>query len=346
MATFPPELVEIIVDEIWHSEMPSIVRQSFMTTCPRINRTWKAVYAPIASQDIYIPSLAYIYYLCDIAGRQKSIIYHDLIPRLTRTITCFVDLRANAGENTAKEVCALLTRLPNDIGLRALFPQVPYISFEFSCIGDARTTGVLRGLPIHICYDRFLSTCHNDKGEDGYLRLDVHISIADPDLLSRLRGYYWPFVLFELHNVGLRPPRVFGCYDSYHQKMSHGVLYSHQTKFVIEFRGDLEAINQCLWMASKRLHSARDGGYLPPPVITGDISNRSGLYPYYFQSTTVQHLEAVDTLLIFNLEVKETIWARAAEPFDGEYSAQVLIRHFDVNIYQNVLWYVYGFAIS
>lgn len=46
MNTFPPELVEIIVHDIWTSEMPSFVRKSSMTTCPRINRTWKAVYAP------------------------------------------------------------------------------------------------------------------------------------------------------------------------------------------------------------------------------------------------------------------------------------------------------------
>ncbi|KAG7440726.1 uncharacterized protein BT62DRAFT_569272 [Guyanagaster necrorhizus] len=58
-----------------------------MMTCPRISRTWKAVYVPIASQDIYILSPAYIYYLSDIAGRQKSIIYHDLIPRLTHLLS-------------------------------------------------------------------------------------------------------------------------------------------------------------------------------------------------------------------------------------------------------------------
>ncbi|KAK0222934.1 hypothetical protein EDD85DRAFT_1028083 [Armillaria nabsnona] len=254
MATFPPELVEKIVHEIWHTEMPSIVRQSFMTTCPGINRTWKAVYAPIASQDIYIPSLAYIYYLCDIAGRQKSVIYHDLIPRLTRTITCFVDLRANVEESAAKEVYDLLMRLPNDIGLKALFPSVPYISFGVSWIGDGRTTEMLRGLPIYIRYDRSLPKRHK---KHCYLRLDVHVSITDLDPFSRLCGCSWPSVLFEVHNIGMRPPRVFGCHHSYHQRMSHGVLYSHQTMFAIQFRGDLEAINWRLWMASKRLHGLR-----------------------------------------------------------------------------------------
>ncbi len=95
MTTFPPELVEIIVHDIWNSEMPSFVRKSFMTTCPWINRTWKAVYAPIASQDMYITNLTFLDYLCDISRTRKSIIYHDFIPRLTRAITCFVDLREN-----------------------------------------------------------------------------------------------------------------------------------------------------------------------------------------------------------------------------------------------------------
>ncbi|KAK0444266.1 uncharacterized protein EV420DRAFT_1575036 [Desarmillaria tabescens] len=259
MATFPPELVEIIVHEIWHSTMPSIIRQSFMTTCPRINRTWKAVYAPIASQDIYIPSLAYIYYLCDIAGRQKSIIYHDFIPRLTRTITCFVDLRRNVEESAAaKEVYALLMWLPNDVGLRALFPQVPYISFELNWIGDGRMEEI-RGLPILIRYDRYLSPCCNNAGEDGYLRLDVHIFILDLDPSSSLRSCHWRLILLALHNVGLKFPRTFsGCDNSYYQRMSCGrILYLYQTKFLPELQGDTGDINRCLWMASKRPHGLR-----------------------------------------------------------------------------------------
>ncbi|SJL09203.1 uncharacterized protein ARMOST_12579 [Armillaria ostoyae] len=251
MATFPPELVERIVHEIWHSEMPSVVRQSFMTTCPRINRTWKAVYAPMASQDIYVPSLAYIYYLCDIAGRQKSIIYHDLIPRLTRTITCFVDLREKGRENVVKEVYILLMALPNDIGLRALFPQVPSISFELSCIGRASYLGnEIRGLPVHIRYDRFLSECHNVEGEDGYLRLDIHVSIKTHS--SRLSVSSSTFA--DLRNVGLGPTRLFRRNNAYgeYETLRCGILYSYVKSYVREYQGDIKGINRCLWMASKR----------------------------------------------------------------------------------------------
>ncbi len=254
MATFPPELVEKIVHEIWHTEMPSIVRQSFMTTCPRINRTWKTVYAPIASQDVYIPSLAYIYYLCDIAGRQKSIIYHDLIPQLTRTITCFVDLREKGRERAVKEVYILLMRLPNDIGLRALFPQVPSISFQLSRLGHASIYGnEIRGLPVHIRYDRFLSQCCNDAGEEGYLRMDIHVSIKTHS--PRLNVS--PYILGDLRNVGLGPPRLFRWSNVYgeYETLCCGVFYSYVKSYVREYQGDMKAINRRLWMSSKRSQS-------------------------------------------------------------------------------------------
>ncbi len=51
-----------------------------MTTCPLVNRTWKAIYGPIASQDLHITNLAYMYYLCDIARRQNPIIYYGFVP--------------------------------------------------------------------------------------------------------------------------------------------------------------------------------------------------------------------------------------------------------------------------
>ncbi|KAK0218153.1 hypothetical protein IW262DRAFT_1119611 [Armillaria fumosa] len=154
MTTFPPELVEIIVYEAWHSEMPSYVRKRLMTACPRINRTWKAVYASIASRDMYITNFAFLGYLCRIARLQKSIIYHDFIPRLTRTITCFVNLRENDRE-AAKEVYSFLTALPNMRDFDALFPHVPYIFFElvWSGIGPYPPFQFIRGILICVRYD-------------------------------------------------------------------------------------------------------------------------------------------------------------------------------------------------
>ncbi|SJL09192.1 uncharacterized protein ARMOST_12568 [Armillaria ostoyae] len=256
MSTFPLELVDMIVHEIWHSDMPSVIRRSFMTACPRINRLWKAIYSLIASQDIYITSLAYIYYLSDIAGRQKSVIYHDHIPRLTRAITCFVDCGENAGENVVKDVYRLLMWLPNSIGFKCLFPQVPYISLELSWIGGGRARAdpqILHGLPIHIRYRRFL--CEALK--DGYqcVPIEINVSIADPDPLSSLysEDSYWVF--YELRNMGGSLSPLFCHGQTYHQRMCRAaILYYRQTTYISALRGDLEAINRHLWTASKRTY--------------------------------------------------------------------------------------------
>lgn len=236
--------------------MPSVIRRFFMTACPRINRLWKAVYSLIASQDIYIPSLAYIYYLSDIARRHKSIIYHDLIPRATRTTTCFVDCGQNAGESIVKDVYRLLMWLPDNIGFKSLFPLVPYVSLELSLIGGGRAKAdpqVLHALPIHIRYHRFL--CEASK--DGCVPIDVHVSIANPDPLSSLCGdeSYWVF--YALRNIGASPNILFRHGQTYYQRTCRGAILYRQTMYRLASRGDLEAINRCLWMASKRHHGLK-----------------------------------------------------------------------------------------
>ncbi|KAK0189149.1 hypothetical protein F5146DRAFT_1225793 [Armillaria mellea] len=136
MMTFPPELVEMIVYEAWHSEMPSYIRKRLMTACPSINRAWKAVYASIASQDTYITNLAFLDYLCRIAQSQTSIVYHNFIPRLTRTITCFVDLQKPRRERAAKGVYRYLIALPNTLGFQVLFKHMfaIYLSSWFGLV--------------------------------------------------------------------------------------------------------------------------------------------------------------------------------------------------------------------
>ncbi|PBK75513.1 hypothetical protein ARMSODRAFT_392185 [Armillaria solidipes] len=195
MTTFPPELVEIIISKAWHSEMPSSIRTSFMTACPLVNRTWKAAYAPIASRDLYITNLAYIYYLCNIARRRKSIIYYNFIPRLTRTITCFIDLGGEAQETAVERVYHILIKLPNDVGLKALFPLVPYISFEFGWIGTGRNplSPQLCDIPIHVrvYYHRYLSITEGTYLWQGRTRMDVGISMTDSDPLRHIHRLTW-----------------------------------------------------------------------------------------------------------------------------------------------------------
>ncbi|KAK0459001.1 uncharacterized protein EV420DRAFT_345461 [Desarmillaria tabescens] len=264
MTTIPPELVEIIVYEFWHSEMPSSVRQSFMTTCPLVDRTWKAIYAPIASQDLYITNLASIDYLCDIAYLKNSIIYHDLIPRLTSTITCLVDLREYAKERAAKRVYRYLITLPNIRGFQALFPLVQYISFQLVWIGigEDQSLPPFRGIPIHARYDRFLCTnvssneCERCAGP-GKTRMHIYISMIDLDPSVDTNNMVWSYVLCLMRAVGV-PQFFFGLTlvssGPYEVLVIDGIRYLRQITYIPEAQlGDWDPrdINQHLWMASQ-----------------------------------------------------------------------------------------------
>ncbi|KAK0232297.1 hypothetical protein EDD85DRAFT_105792 [Armillaria nabsnona] len=93
-SALPPEIIDDILSGVWSSRTPSQERMQFMTTCSLLNRTWKAVFSRIASRDIYILSTKFFEYLCTITHSQASIIYGDLLPNSTRTITCHPDLNS------------------------------------------------------------------------------------------------------------------------------------------------------------------------------------------------------------------------------------------------------------
>ncbi|KAK0457745.1 uncharacterized protein EV420DRAFT_1748482 [Desarmillaria tabescens] len=258
MTTLPPELVDIIVHEIWYSDMPSYIRKSFMTTCPRINRMWKAVYAPIASRDMYITNLAFLDYLCAIAHRQKSIIYHNFIPQLTRTITCFIDLREDERETAVKKVYRYLFGLPNIRGFDALFPHIPYISFQLTWIGigpDSRLQ-FLRGIPIRARYDRYLSNACSPDCPRWKTQMDVYIVMTDPDPSAAIPDSIWSDTLWELRDIGV-PEFLFGIIASpgpYDMFVTDGVRHIGQTTYIAERKledYDPRNINKRLWMASK-----------------------------------------------------------------------------------------------
>ncbi len=242
--------------------MLSFVRKSFMTTCPRINRTWKAVYAPIASQDMYITNLAFLDYLCDISRARRSIIYHDFIPRLTRTITCFVDLRENSGESAAERVYRYLIELPNIRGFQALFKLVHYISFKIvwrSISGEmfSPVFTPLRRVSIRVSCDRFLSNAspYHHRGHSGKTRMRIHISMMDRGGWPQ-NSIYWSFALSKLRKVGV--PAYFFTTDvspgSYHETVHHGVRHIHHPTYIFETQlgsWDPRNVNQRLWIASK-----------------------------------------------------------------------------------------------
>ncbi len=229
-----------------------------MTACPSINQTWKAVYAPIASQDMYITNLAFLDYLCRIAQFQKSIIYHDFIPRLTRTITCFVDLRENENEETAKEAYRYVVALPNLLGFQALFPLVPYISFKIAwvCIGEDIYLPPFRGGLIRARYDRFLSSAFSDCPR-GKTKMNLYITMNDLDH-SAVKA--WSDIFCKLSDVGF--PGFFFLSNSspspFEMSVVDGVRHVRETSYIVE--GNLEDydprnINKRLWMASNKRHS-------------------------------------------------------------------------------------------
>ncbi len=247
MTTLPPELVEMIVSEAWHSDMPSFIRTSFMTTCPSINRTWKAAFAPIASRDIYIPNLAYIYYLCDIARDGKSIIYHDFIPRLARTLTCFVDFDRHAREMAVIKVYHYLLFLPNDIGFITLFPHVPYISFV---LWWTNTVTQHRNIPICVRYHRYMSLCpiYNDYCRpEGKTQLEVYVFLIDPDTSQCIQ---YPISFYDLSHSTLGNLLFMNTHDN-HLASLDGSRHFHKIPYGYDKEGSIEDINRRLWMASK-----------------------------------------------------------------------------------------------
>ncbi|KAK0245451.1 hypothetical protein EDD85DRAFT_931267 [Armillaria nabsnona] len=205
----------------------------------RINRTWKAVYAPITSQDIYITNLAYIYYLSDIVQFRKSIIYHDFIPRLTRTITCFIDLQRTAMETAVKRAYHTLLCLPNVIGFKTLFPLVPHISFVFRWTGVARNPQ-LCDIPICVRYHWHLSQLGGD-----YLWISPPSSHTPLDKLlpamETLREIDVPGGLSLFLRTG----------TNNYWRTTDGLRYFCQIAKVHQQQGVIGDINQRLWMASK-----------------------------------------------------------------------------------------------
>ncbi|KAK0433568.1 hypothetical protein EV421DRAFT_1741241 [Armillaria borealis] len=257
MSTLPPELVELIIHDIWHSEMPSWTRQSFMTTCPRINRTWKYAYAHIVSRDIYITNLRYLYYLCDVASCRKSMIYDDLVPRLTRTITCFADLEEYySPDSAAIRVYNLLIKLPNYIGFRILFPLAEYISLEVKWIGGLRFTDdtEVHGLPFHLGRRRYLSK----SAQENKVRMDIYVCITDPDPSSTLYRKSWSSTSFLALNNYCYPGMQLVYWElPYDVDVRGGSLQLRQTLCLHQAKGDLKGVNRYLWMAAQRGHGSR-----------------------------------------------------------------------------------------
>ncbi len=230
-----------------------------MTACPLVNQTWKAAYAPIASRDLYITNLAYIYQLCNIARRRKFIVYYNFIPRLTRTITCFIDLGGEAQETAVERVYNILIKLPSDVGLKALFPLVPYISFEFGWIGTGRNPLSPQlcdvSIYVRVYYHRYLSITEGAYLQ-GATRMDVGISMTDSDPLRYIHPLTWRETSYNLRKIKIIEGRFpwFLHPEPDHWITLDGDRHFCQTTEIYQREGDLRNINWRLWMASKGRH--------------------------------------------------------------------------------------------
>ncbi|KAK0433375.1 hypothetical protein EV421DRAFT_1439515 [Armillaria borealis] len=130
-SALPPEIIDDILSGIWSSSMPSPERIQFMTICSLLNSTWKAVFACIASRQIYILSTKFFEYLCSITHSQTSIIYGDLLPNSTRSMTCQPDLDSSTS-NPATEMYMTLCKQRNFFGLHTCFPNVQKLNLRLS----------------------------------------------------------------------------------------------------------------------------------------------------------------------------------------------------------------------
>ncbi|KAE9406016.1 hypothetical protein BT96DRAFT_915737 [Gymnopus androsaceus JB14] len=138
-AQLPAEIVEKILQQLWSSDLYPAERILLMTTCPRLNRTWKSQFARIASITIHIPCLSYLLYLAEIIRTGKSLVYDRRYLRTgARTMICFLDLREWGVDSYSYRVWCIFFRMRNFIGLRTCFPSVQRLFFQsvfLPCLG-------------------------------------------------------------------------------------------------------------------------------------------------------------------------------------------------------------------
>lgn len=140
--SLPPELVDIIIRECWNLHLNTAERSTLMTSCPLVNHQWKAVYASISSEHIFVPTMLYLFYLSDIIRYNNSIIYDASTLRRASHISCFYEGHPSESiarySARAKDAYTLLVCLPQYTGLHQCFPDVKYLNLQTICRGRAK----------------------------------------------------------------------------------------------------------------------------------------------------------------------------------------------------------------
>jgi len=132
----PNEIIEKFLSLLWFSCLSSAERITLMTTCPLVNKAWKAQFSRIASTHLYVPRLGYLLYLVDIIRNVKSLIYSkSQLQYCPKTITCFLDLKSRqrplrSFDQKTLEMYHVFACMNNYIGLRLCFPSVKKLCLE------------------------------------------------------------------------------------------------------------------------------------------------------------------------------------------------------------------------
>ncbi|KAF8890323.1 hypothetical protein CPB85DRAFT_1333172, partial [Mucidula mucida] len=141
----PPELIEGILQNLWHDVLTAWQRIHFMKSCPLVNREWRALYDMIASRDVYIPSMQYLHYLLHIISTGQSYV-HTPTSRFSMKTRSIIVPKVDLGdsnwwrpsERTLDQHAQMATykRLLSELqyssfsGVHLCFPAATHIIFE------------------------------------------------------------------------------------------------------------------------------------------------------------------------------------------------------------------------
>ncbi|KAK7457068.1 hypothetical protein VKT23_010369 [Stygiomarasmius scandens] len=240
---FPPEIADKIILFLWNSILSSSDRILFTTTCPLLNKMWKAQFKRIASRDIYIPSLSYLLYLASIAWRGKSFIYSQRrLRECAEAMTCFLDLRSSGSghcsefwDKKTEEVYWLLSDLGrysrDGRGLKRCFPSLKHLTLE---VAIHTPTHLWTSEMPQVAYTQIVLGLDPETGIDVDIDIDVgkqrvklplrlNITIHDSDAYLGVTDALWKYrvspisaYLGQLVNVvmgglmgGVRLPRSY-----------------------------------------------------------------------------------------------------------------------------------------
>ncbi|PBK83856.1 hypothetical protein ARMGADRAFT_1088843 [Armillaria gallica] len=257
----PFELIEIIISELWYSVHDSNVRIAFMTACPLICSLWRDVYASITSQDIYVPTIRYLFYLSSIIRSKKSSIYHPFLSESTCTITCHVNA-VNSNNDSALFPYIMFCHMPNYASFHKCFPNIQCIRLQIKLIlGLGMGDHIIR-TQVSIRLDQ-AKTWLSVLPVDWYVTIDdpPDINEVDPLVLEKRWRCFLSLLLCEMHQLSwmLRSMLDVRSHSSAAERStcSDGAHHFCHRTYCKEESQDIWGINHRFWKAGRKPTSER-----------------------------------------------------------------------------------------